>query len=62
MDEGNVNTEVQDGNGDACDSDDPELGFEDREHEGWNDVESENSEGGSEDGLEGANLEEEEDG
>jgi hypothetical protein len=53
VDESNVNTEVQDGN-----SDDLELGFEDREHEGWDDVESE---GGGEDGLERVDLEEEKD-
>jgi hypothetical protein len=31
MDESNINTEVQDGNSDVCDSDDPELGFEDHD-------------------------------
>jgi hypothetical protein len=56
MDESNVNTEVQDGNSNVCDSDDPELGFEDCKHKGWDDVESE-----GEDGLEGVSLEVEED-
>jgi hypothetical protein len=56
MNESNVNTEVQDGNSNVCDSDDLELGFEDCEHEGWDDVELE-----GEDSLEGVNLEAEED-
>jgi hypothetical protein len=51
-----VNIQVQDGNSDACDSD-PELCLEDCEYEGWNDVESEDSEDGG-DNLEDMNSEE----
>jgi hypothetical protein len=56
INESNVNTEAQDENSGVCDSDDLKLGFEDHEHEGWDDVELE-----GEDGLEGVNLEAEED-
>ena len=34
---------VQDGDSDSCDSDHPEFDLEDREAEGWEDVESDNS-------------------
>ena len=54
MDENDVNTCIQDENSDVCDSDDPELDLEDREHEGWDDVESE-------DDLEDTNFLEEND-
>jgi hypothetical protein len=54
MEEININLQVQDGNSDVCDSD-PELDLEDREFEGWNDVESEPDE---DDDLRNADLEE----
>jgi hypothetical protein len=40
MEERDINLQVQDGNSDS----DPELDLEDREFEGWNDVESEHDE------------------
>jgi len=43
MEESNISLQVQDGNSDACDSD-PDLDLEDREFEGWNDVESDHNE------------------
>jgi hypothetical protein len=44
---------IQDRNSDVYDSDDPELCLDDREHEGWDDVESEGAEGGGWDDLHG---------
>jgi hypothetical protein len=43
--ENNVDIHTQDNNGDVYDSDDPELGLEDRHLEGWEDLEPEGSEG-----------------
>jgi hypothetical protein len=54
MEERDINLQVQDGNSDAYDSD-PELDLEDREFEGWNDVESEHDE---DDDLRSVDLEE----
>jgi hypothetical protein len=53
MEESDINLQAQDGNSDACDSD-PELDLEDREFEGWNDVESEHDD----DDLRSMDLEE----
>lgn len=50
----NVSTQTQENN-DNYDSDDPELGLEDRDLEGWEDVEADDSEGEGED----ENVEEE---
>ena len=49
--ENNVDTQIQDGNGNSDDND-AELGFEDRELEGWDDVEMEESEGEGENDAE----------
>jgi hypothetical protein len=46
----NIQIDLQDGNSDVYHSDNPELGLEDRELEGWEDVESDGSEGGDEGG------------
>ncbi len=46
----NIQIDLQDGNSDIYHSDNPELGLEDRELEGWEDVESDGSEGGDEGG------------
>jgi hypothetical protein len=48
LDENSVNAqiEIQDGNSEAYHSDNPELGLEERDFEGWEDVESEDSENG----------------
>jgi hypothetical protein len=53
VEERDINLLVHDGNSDARDSD-PELDLEDREFEGWNDVESEHDD----DDLRSMNLEE----
>lgn len=57
MEERDIGLQVQDGNSDACDSD-PELDLDDREFEGWNDVESDHDE---DDDLRSGNLEQPED-
>jgi hypothetical protein len=44
--ENDADTHIQDSNSDVYGSDDPELGLEDRNLEGWEDFESEGSEGG----------------
>jgi hypothetical protein len=46
LDENNVNAQIniQDGNSEGYQSDQPELCLEERDFEGWNDVESEDSE------------------
>ena len=44
----NIQIDLEDGNSDVYHSDNPELGLEDREMEGWEDVESDGSEGGGE--------------
>ena len=49
----NIQIDLQDGNSDVYHSDNPELGLEDRESEGWEDVESDGSERGDEGGDEG---------
>jgi len=41
LDKTNVNTQTQDENSDIYNSDDPELDLEDRDLEGWEDVELE---------------------
>src|ERR1700720_3936849 len=43
--ENNINTHIQDGNSDVDSSDDSELGLENRNFEGWEDDESEGSDG-----------------
>ena len=47
MDEndGNAQLETQDGNSDVYHSDDPESSLDDRHLEGWEDVESDDTEG-----------------
>jgi len=57
MEESGISLQVQDGNSDACDSD-PELDLDDREFEGWNDVESDHDE---DDDLRSGDLEQPED-
>lgn len=44
-DSNNADAQSQDGNSDIYESDDPELGLEDRDLEGWDDVESDGSDG-----------------
>jgi hypothetical protein len=53
LDENSVNDQIdiQDGNSEGYQSDHPELCLEERDFEGWNDVESEDSE--DEDGVQG---------
>jgi hypothetical protein len=57
IEERDIDLQVQDGNSDACDSD-PELDLDDREFEGWNDVESDHDE---DDDLRSGDLEQPED-
>jgi hypothetical protein len=50
--ENNVDTQIQDRNSGDSDDNDDELGFEDREHVGWDNVETEESEGEGENDAE----------